>query len=158
MTTPTSKKCNGCGREQPLERFWRNKKGRFGRYSLCRDCPSGLIAAHQRATRSSSLKSKYGIDIDEYERIWYSQGGRCAVCNRRGGSRGLAVDHNHETNQVRGLLCGECNMGLGRFHDNPVLLSRATEYLLRRGYDKSYEAGRTPGWLAAIYRKLPAMA
>jgi len=90
--------------------------------------------------------------MDGYEAIYYRQGGRCAICNKRGGARGLAVDHNHATNQVRGLLCGECNMGLGRFKDSPVLLSRATMYLLKFGHDQTYENGRVPGWIMADTR------
>jgi hypothetical protein len=63
-----------------------------------------------------------------------SQGGRCAICGKVPRSRRLAVDHDHKTGEVRGLLCASgdfgCNKGLGYFNDDPELLRRAYEYLV----------------------------
>jgi len=155
--TPVKKTCSGCGAEQPLERFWRNKAGRFGRYSICIDCPSGVIERHQRATRDTVLKSKYNITIDQYEELVAAQLGRCDICGSPPGKRGLAVDHNHKTKEVRGLLCGECNMGLGRFKDNPILLSRATTYLVSRGHDDTAPYDPVPAWLLKMVREAPTV-
>ena len=62
------------------------------------------------------LKRKYGITIAYYEKLLKRQRGRCAICRQPERlKRRLAVDHNHRTNQVRGLLCFSCNTALARF-------------------------------------------
>jgi hypothetical protein len=68
-----------------------------------------------REARSYQLKRKYGIDIDQYDAIKEVQGGKCALCRvATGKARALAVDHDHATGEVRGLLCLPCNhKGLG---------------------------------------------
>ena len=94
--------------------------------SRCKTCAS--VAAH-----ASSVKATYGIDADEYARLFELQGGRCAICRRRPRAKRLAVDHSHATGQVRGLLCpGEdgCNRRLlGYVRDNVGTLQAAIRYL-----------------------------
>lgn len=91
--------------------------------------------AREKAKRTPAMKKAahlrflYGLSLHEYERLWIAQDGRCAVCRELPGRRALAVDHNHQTGQVRGLLCGLCNRGLGAFRDNPEFLRRAASYL-----------------------------
>jgi len=77
-----------------------------------------------------ALKSKFGITLDEYKSKEKSQNGLCAICGEPEplGIR-LSVDHDHETNQVRDLLCSRCNPGLGNFKDDPELLLKAYQYL-----------------------------
>lgn len=74
---------------------------------------------------------KYGIDHKHYERMLKAQGGRCAICGTNDyGSRGvLFVDHDHDTGDVRGLLCSRCNMVLGFVRDDVETLRKAAEYL-----------------------------
>lgn len=75
-----------------------------------------------------------GIDLThtEYLHMLDQQQHQCAVCNDACSTgKDLAVDHNHTTGKVRGLLCARCNRALGGFRDNLWLLSRAIEYLLR---------------------------
>lgn len=70
--------------------------------------------------------------MDEYDRMLERQGGVCAICGNGASDairKNLAVDHCHGTGRVRGLLCGNCNTGLGSFKDDPVLLRRAIKYL-----------------------------
>jgi hypothetical protein len=67
--------------------------------------------------------------MDEYELILAAQGGKCAICRGGTSKRHFAVDHNHKTGEVRGLLCGRCNSGLARFMDNRTNLWRAHRYL-----------------------------
>lgn len=57
------------------------------------------------------------------------QGGGCRICGKRPGKISLHVDHDHETGEIRGLLCVGCNNALGQFHDDPALIQRAIEYL-----------------------------
>lgn len=101
---------------------------------------SRLSAA--RRTRRSDLLKLYGMSEDDYQKMLRDQRGRCAICklestslSRWGTVKALAVDHDHGTKRVRGLLCDKCNRGLGYFNDNVDLLRSATEYL--RHFDAS---------------------
>lgn len=83
------------------------------------------------------LRLKYGADfgLREYLAMFEAQGGKCAVCKqdeveaKHGKVKALAVDHDHVTGAVRGLLCSACNTGLGKFRDNAELLLTAAAYL-----------------------------
>ena len=81
--------------------------------------------------RDTKLRCTYGITLAEYNQMLEAQGGVCAICRRTCATgRNLAVDHAHGDNhEIRGLLCGSCNNGLGRFRDNPELLRAAAAYL-----------------------------
>jgi hypothetical protein len=76
--------------------------------------------------RAEHLKHKYGMTPADRTVMVLEQDGRCAICGREAK---LVVDHDHETDEVRGLLCYGCNVGLGLFSDNPHILARAAEYL-----------------------------
>jgi len=89
------------------------------------------------------LKKRGGLTPEDYWRILDAQGGGCALCGthdpgKAGGSeeRVFAVDHCHATGRVRGLLCHNCNRGLGYFRDHPGVLVKAAEYV-RRSYPSS---------------------
>ncbi|UBI10020.1 endonuclease VII domain-containing protein [Corynebacterium coyleae] len=84
-----------------------------------------------RARHGSHILETYGITSEEYEAIYKAQGGRCAICQRATGrSKRLAVDHDHATLFVRGLLCKSCNRNvLGHLRDDPEALQRAINYL-----------------------------
>ena len=72
----------------------------------------------------------YGLTREEYDQMVEDQGGKCAICGSFGNSRkSLAVDHDHRTGKVRGLLCEHCNNGLGCFLDDVRLLIKAIKYL-----------------------------
>ena len=81
-------------------------------------------------TRRAAL-AKYGLTPAAYEAKLIEQGGVCAVCRRadKSGKR-LAVDHHHDTGRVRGLLCSNCNPGIGYFEESPELMRLAIDYLL----------------------------
>jgi hypothetical protein len=74
---------------------------------------------------------KYGLTPDDYDRMVVEQGGVCAICHRPEKAKlGLLhVDHDHTNNRVRGLLCQQCNTGLGKFQDNIRILQSAINYL-----------------------------
>lgn len=73
---------------------------------------------------------KYGITLNEYGQRFLRQKGQCAICQTvPSGGEPLAVDHDHATGAVRGLLCRSCNVGLGFFRDQTVSLARAIVYL-----------------------------
>jgi hypothetical protein len=92
----------------------------------------------RRKDREHYLRKAYDMSIDDYERLLRAQGGRCAVCGtqdpvlpRGSSSSGLtfAIDHDHQTGQIRGLLCTPCNLGIGNLGDDPERLRRAAAYL-----------------------------
>lgn len=81
-----------------------------------------------------NVKHRYGITKREWNELLIKQEGRCAICRTdvpggRGTRRGWHIDHNHETGQVRGLLCYGCNGGIGFFKEDPDVLSAAIEYI-----------------------------
>ena len=72
------------------------------------------------------LARRYGITLAQYDEIWVEQLGLCAICHS---SPSLCIDHDHNTNKVRGLLCTKCNKGLGIFGDDASLVQNAADYL-----------------------------
>ena len=85
--------------------------------------------------REHRLKSLYGISIAEYEQMLKKQKGVCAICGRPPAKQRLAVDHNHKTKQIRGLLCYHCNYGLPWFKTNARILAKAAAYVWRAKKD-----------------------
>lgn len=77
------------------------------------------------------VKAVYGLEPGQYDLLYEGQGGRCWICQRATGkSKRLAVDHDHVTGEVRGLLCGPCNSMLAHARDNPAMFERAMSYLM----------------------------
>jgi F420-0:gamma-glutamyl ligase-like protein len=88
----------------------------------------------ERQKRKSHLKKKYGITIDDYDKMVIQQNNSCAICEGvLIDSRGFRphVDHCHETGKVRGVLCGDCNKALGMFKDSIERIQKAYNYLLK---------------------------
>ena len=86
----------------------------------------------RRRAKEKSLKDKYGLTPEDYERILVSQNGRCAICNieaEKSFRSQLNVDHDHKTGVVRGMLCLSCNNMLGLARDNKDILRAAIRYL-----------------------------
>ena len=121
--------------------FNRNRSKSDGLGSWCKPCANALAAAWYAADpgarRKQNLAREYGLTPEDYEGMLSAQSGLCRLCgepetkrdNRTGLVYALAVDHDHETGAVRGLLCSICNVGLGYFRDDPELLVRAAEYI-----------------------------
>jgi len=93
----------------------------------------------QTATRKRHLKNYYRMTEAQFNELWAQQDGKCGVCSvemlpkgRHGHS--VAIDHNHETGAVRGLLCRGCNNGIGCLQDSPEILKAAAQYLSERGH------------------------
>lgn len=76
--------------------------------------------------RAALLKHRYGLSVAEFEQMWADQGGHCLICKIEPIA---AVDHNHHTGKVRGLLCHRCNVAIGLMHDSPMRLEQAAQYL-----------------------------
>ncbi len=76
-----------------------------------------------------NLFKNYGITLEQYNQMSEEQNGLCLICKQPSGNRKLAVDHNHQTGEIRGLLCMKCNLGLGMFRHNTLILFEAIKYL-----------------------------
>lgn len=74
----------------------------------------------------TKLKLYYNLSYFEYKELLEKQNSTCAICNK---VDKLVVDHCHSTLKVRGLLCNNCNLGLGQFKESPELLNKALNYL-----------------------------
>jgi len=88
--------------------------------------------ANPERVKDAYLKRRYGITLEEYNRLLEAQGGVCAIHKgpeTRKGSKHFQVDHDHATGKVRGLLCSNCNTMLGLSKDNPATLQAAINYL-----------------------------
>ena len=90
---------------------------------------------YHRTRKSYSYQKKFGITLDEYERMSEEQGHVCKICHCpedvviHGDVIALSVDHCHDTGKVRGLLCSRCNHFIGLARDSEVLLKSAIKYL-----------------------------
>ena len=115
------KECSKCKEVKPYTEYTVDREKKDGYRTMCRPC-----------SKSSRLQSTYGISLEEYQEKLEEQKGQCAICGSQvvdSLGRSLAVDHNHETGEVRGLLCSNCNLGIGSFKDNVKLLANAIVYL-----------------------------
>ena len=87
-------------------------------------------AAHPDWARKSHLKLNYNLSMSDYKQLHDSQNGLCAICKQPERKyKYLAVDHDHNTGHIRGLLCASCNNVLGLVKDDPRILSSAIAYL-----------------------------
>lgn len=140
--------CTACKIEKPFSCFSRDK--RRGHQARCKECRKAELGAWREKNRDAynaserqryaqspakwarHLRSKYGIGPMEYAERLAKQNGCCAICKTSAESLGetLAVDHDHMTGAVRGLLCAKCNRMLGCANDRPEVLRAGAEYLI----------------------------
>ena len=99
-----------------------------GGVSQCERCT--IAREGENYGRNRALKTAYGLTEKDYDSMLSKQGGVCAICGRMPTEgHPLHVDHDHASGAIRGLLCKQCNTGLGNFQDQIALLSRASDYL-----------------------------
>ena len=85
--------------------------------------------------RQTHLRVKFDLSLDDYDLMLAAQNGVCAICKqpethlRNGKLKALAVDHDHKTGKIRGLLCSDCNTGIGKLKDSIDVLTSAVQYL-----------------------------
>ncbi|MET7963845.1 endonuclease VII domain-containing protein [Micromonospora zamorensis] len=119
-----------CGAIKPFDDFPRNRSGRGGYGRYCKPCHNekgkeSMLRLHG-GSREYHLRRRYGVGEKEFQELLAEQGGVCAIC---GGADPQHLDHDHRTGWVRGILCFNCNGGLGQFRDSPMRLARAITYL-----------------------------
>ena len=118
------KECKKCGEMKPLESYNKHKQTKDKHRSECKSCQA-------EANADLNLKRNYGISLAEYDKMLEEQEGRCKICKTKNplGKGRFHVDHCHHTKEVRGLLCHNCNRGLGYFKDSKYSLTEAIRYL-----------------------------
>lgn len=133
------KVCNHCCIELPLDAFNKNVRRNDGHQRTCRDCEKAYYRSY---TSHKIVERTYGVTQAEYSDLLLCQDGRCAICGRTAedaacrGNR-LAIDHDHVTGAVRGLLCTMCNALLGMARDDTAVLGAAIDYLTVATLDRS---------------------
>jgi hypothetical protein len=144
--------CTACLCWFAAEHFFGTKTNTSGLTSRCRPCHGAQsmrtrdperhrrakLAAIQRQRQNNpdrfwavELRRSFGLTIEQYRALLASQGGGCAVCGALANPDGrrLAVDHDHTSGEVRGILCTPCNWAIGGMRDSPARLEAAAEYL-----------------------------
>lgn len=114
-------------RKEFMQRYAKKNKKKLKNY----------IKAYQKqnpqTTWKAAIKYKYGITDEQYQVMLQEQNGVCAICKqiskRKDRIINLSIDHNHKTGRIRGLLCTQCNQGLGSFKDSKEQLKAAISYL-----------------------------
>jgi hypothetical protein len=130
-------KCSKCNLEKDLSQFHKRSNRPCGVRSICKECYKvypKILKRKENYMREYDLMKAYNIGVKEYNQMLVAQDGKCLICSRDhktliGRKKFLCVDHNHKTNEVRGLLCDKCNRGLGLFNDDKEMLMSAYHYL-----------------------------
>ena len=119
-----TKRCRDCGETKPRSAYYKNKTKPDGLQTWCKSC-------HDTRMRRNGLKRLYGITEDDYDEMYRAQRGCCWICGVHQSTlkRRLNVDHDHESGDVRALLCCNCNKGIGLLGDDPKTVQQAANYL-----------------------------
>jgi hypothetical protein len=128
--------CSKCKQFKPTSEFYPCPQVKRGWNYYCKSCAREFAIANHRKQdperkrkdhRRVHLKALYGITPEQVAELEKQQNGLCAICQKQ---KPLVVDHNHETNKVRGLLCVTCNFALGGFCESVPFLAAAAVYLM----------------------------
>jgi hypothetical protein len=131
------KACSKCKHFFDASGFHPDKRMRDGCAGECRSCRNQRALAWQQKNpqvkRNTHLKAKFGLDQSQFDSMLSSQNHRCAICmsTEPKGRGTFHVDHCHKTGEIRGLLCHDCNTGIGKLGDNVEGLRQALTYLER---------------------------
>ncbi len=138
-----NKICAKCGFTKPVSQFYGHVGSKDGLRARCKACDRQFAIKYKDRVRDRELKRNYGITLDDYRAIFNSQKGVCAICQNPESIAGrtLAVDHDHKTDEIRGLLCSKCNSAIGILGDTSESLYKAYLYLTRKQTNKEEAAG-----------------
>lgn len=136
------KECSKCGEIKDIFCFDKRINRKSGVQSACRKCRASYPKnACPKRIREYDLLKTYGISTKDFEELLLSQNNCCAICNinqdelKNNKKKFLCVDHCHTTGKIRGLLCDNCNRGIGLLGDDLDTLESAVAYLAR--YNKT---------------------
>jgi hypothetical protein len=142
------KYCPHCERILPVSDF--STGGKFKDFAVyCKECSNEVAEERNQkekvkenrkaydekrklSQRDSRLKKNFGISLMDYNKILEVQNSKCAICGKTviENGKSLAVDHDHKTNKIRGLLCNNCNVCIGFLQDTPDIGKKIANYLL----------------------------
>lgn len=146
----TTKRCPRCKAVKEVTEFYKNKSQPGGLSSCCKECfktaqkkyrqspakqkmdkESAKIRRRTPKVRNQMLIRKYGISLDQWQGLFNTQDGCCAICSKHQSElkQTLNVDHSHKTGIIRGLLCSKCNAAIGLLQDSSRIAKKAMEYL-----------------------------
>lgn len=151
-TYMVGKRCSKCKAVKSLDSFRSRKEGKLKLHSQCRSCENEGQYTEERlkylqcyysdennrnkrtlTSRRSHLKIKYNLTLDQYDDMWIEQLGLCLLCKTGDSGRklkeDLLIDHNHATSVVRGLICHQCNIGVGFIEKRNIDPSLVASYL-----------------------------
>jgi len=120
-----TKVCNKCKNKKPLDQFYKNSKGKYGRSQSCNICSRQAYKDYRERYPHKVFASKYKADQDEIKNLLNV--GFCMICSDHESK--LVIDHCHKTGNIRGRLCNNCNSALGLLKDDPFFLKKAAAYL-----------------------------
>ena len=139
--------CTKCKTDKPATEFYRDRRQKRGTIARCKACKNAATRdwvkandydrkryrRNKPAEQERHLKRKYGITLKDYSEMLEEQSGSCAICGTpEPENKKFDVDHDHQTGDVRGLLCTSCNRMLGHGRDNPEILTAGAKYLSSR--------------------------
>ncbi len=149
------KRCSKCREWKPFAEFHpRSGERSYGLRARCRACEridsQAYVAANrdrvnakkrerpknseqERRWKIGTWARKLGMDPEELHAYIDSHGEQCEICGSPRNGKSLHIDHCHTSRRFRGLLCSDCNLGLGKFKDNPEFLRRAVDYIGKVG-------------------------
>jgi hypothetical protein len=149
------RRCNVCFVIKPLSEFYNDKTRNLGKSYTCKTCKNNKVKKYRSSLsdevllerglttnkirrkryyrkykntiiKKYTLQKRYGLTIEQLNEMKHKQKDMCAICGRK---IKLVVDHCHKKNKVRGLLCSNCNSGLGMFNDDIDCMKKAIKYL-----------------------------
>lgn len=148
MPKPTSKRCWKCKQIKPITAFYKNRAQLCGRSAECKECNRKSVKEYHQKNKDARLTkmaeyrcknrtkikerkliAKYGLTFADKKRMLEHQNYKCLIGLEKISLKTAQVDHCHTTGKIRGLLCRECNVGLGMFTDRVDSLKRAIKYL-----------------------------
>ncbi len=131
-------RCPDCGGVLPMDSFPRNKGTSTGRAPYCKPCHNARGKESRERLYGGSghyhRRYRYGLEDGEFDEMLLDQGDLCAICQENPAEH---VDHDHETGEVRGLTCFNCNVGLGNFRDRVDIMRKAIDYLERTQWQRT---------------------
>lgn len=132
------KTCSKCKENKALAAFAVRSTAKDGKRTQCKACDQKYRLENQDEIREYHYQNRYGISLEQYEEKLKEQDYSCAICGSKHTSndrmKRLVVDHNHNTGQVRGLLCHACNVAIGAAKEQEDILMACISYL--RSYNR----------------------